>query len=304
MKKIVVLGCLLIILGVTVAFREEIVGFYLTQFFGVQTKVDTVEKNQYYVPRNYNYVTAPTTFVPENKEDIKNIYYEVINSGMTKFSFYCPDSYISCLSDVDYIANNQALLSYVNNFVGVFNTFNHIETEYSTIGEVTIRLQHAYTEDKISILNTKIDSIISQNITMNMTDVEKIKTIHDYIINNSVYDSARSDKKVTTYSSDTAYGVLIQGYGICSGYADAMKLFLDRFGIPNYKISSENHIWNLVYLDGKWLHLDLTWDDPVSSSGNNILEYDYFLITSTELSNLETDQHFFDKTIYVEATNN
>ena len=80
-----------------------------------------------------------------------------------------------------------------------------------------------------------------------------------------------------------------------------MKLFLDRLHIPNYKISSENHIWNLVKLDNEWYHLDLTWDDPVTSTGEDVLEYDYFLITTDELEKLETDQHIFDKNIYTEA---
>lgn len=81
-----------------------------------------------------------------------------------------------------------------------------------------------------------------------------------------------------------------------------MKLFLDRLNIPNYKISSENHIWNLVNVDNNWYHLDLTWDDPVTSNGTDVLEYDYFLITTTELEELESDQHNFDIKIYKEAS--
>ena len=84
--------------------------------------------------------------------------------------------------------------------------------------------------------------------------------------------------------------------------ADSMKLFLDRLNIPNYKISSENHIWNLVNVDNNWYHLDLTWDDPVTSNGTDVLEYDYFLITTTELEELESDQHNFDIKIYKEAS--
>ena len=134
-----------------------------------------------------------------------------------------------------------------------------------------------------------------------MTNEDKIKIIHDYIINNTKYDKAKSDNKVKLYNSDIAYGALIEHYAICGGYSDSMKLFLDKFGIENYKISSENHIWNLVKLNNEWFHLDLTWDDPVTNTGEDVLEYDYFLITTEELQTLDTDQHFFDKTIYTEA---
>lgn len=135
-----------------------------------------------------------------------------------------------------------------------------------------------------------------------MKTEDKIKTIHDYIINNTKYDINRSDNKVNNYHSDSAYGALIEHYAICGGYADSMKLFLDRLNIPNYKISSENHIWNLVNVDNNWYHLDLTWDDPVTSNGTDVLEYDYFLITTTELEELESDQHNFDIKIYKEAS--
>ena len=104
-----------------------------------------------------------------------------------------------------------------------------------------------------------------------------------------------------TYHSNTAYGVLLEGYGICSGYSDAMKLFLDKLNIINYKISNDQHIWNLVYLDGQWLHLDLTWDDPVSDK--NITRDNYFLITTKTLKELKDDVHYYDNNIFDEAKN-
>ena len=88
---------------------------------------------------------------------------------------------------------------------------------------------------------------------------------------------------------------MIQGYGTCNGYADAMAIFLDKLNIINYKIS----IWNLVYLDGKWYHLDLTWDDPISET--NINRDTYFLITTKTLEELNDGTHNFDKKIYSEA---
>lgn len=302
MKKVATVGILLLTLGLTLNYREELVDWYLKTCFDYDTTVKEVERNNYYIKRDYNYVKTTNKFFPNNKTDIMNLYYEIINSGVDEYTFYCPEEYKFCLNDVDYIANNQTTLSNINNYVNAFNSFDHIETEYTSIGKVHVKLSHTYDKEQISLINRKVDQIlIDAKITTNMIDKEKIKAIHDYIINNTKYDSERTDNKVTTYNSDTAYGVLLQGYGICSGYADAMKLFLDRWNIPNYKISSENHIWNLVYVDNQWLHLDLTWDDPVSKNGQNILEYDYFLITSKELTNMETDQHFFDKSIYSEA---
>ena len=79
-----------------------------------------------------------------------------------------------------------------------------------------------------------------------------------------------------------------------------MAIFWKYYDLPNFKVVSENHIWNAVFLDNKWYHLDLTWDDPVVSTGENILEYNFFLISDKELEELNTNQHIFDKNIFSE----
>ena len=148
---------------------------------------------------------------------------------------------------------------------------------------------------------------MNQLINDKMTDVEKIKTIHDFIINNTVYDQERAktviDRTSTDFkhSSNLALGPLTTGKAICGGYTDTMALFLDKMGIKNYKVSSDSHIWNLVYVDGAWKHLDLTWDDPVVNTGENMLLHTYFLISYDELLKQNTAQHNFDTNIYQEA---
>ena len=79
-----------------------------------------------------------------------------------------------------------------------------------------------------------------------------------------------------------------------------MALFLNDLQLKNYKIASASHIWNGVYLNNEWLHLDLTWDDPITSDGSNLLEYRFFLIPTDMLKFLEPQQHIYDETIYQE----
>ena len=79
-----------------------------------------------------------------------------------------------------------------------------------------------------------------------------------------------------------------------------MSIFLYEMNIESIKIASENHIWNLVKLDNSWYHLDLTWDDPVTSNKSNVLEHKFFLIDSKQLAKFATGQHVFDLTIYKE----
>ena len=79
-----------------------------------------------------------------------------------------------------------------------------------------------------------------------------------------------------------------------------MALFLEKMNIINFKVSIETHVWNAIYLDGKWYHLDLTWDDPVTSDGSDILSDDYFMISTNKLLSLEDKEHGFDYDIYLE----
>ena len=81
-----------------------------------------------------------------------------------------------------------------------------------------------------------------------------------------------------------------------------MAIFLTKLGYINYKISNESHIWNLVLLDDKWYHIDLTWDDPVYTNIDiNKIEYDYFLKTTNELRQAKDKEHTFNEIIYAEA---
>jgi transglutaminase/protease-like cytokinesis protein 3 len=83
-----------------------------------------------------------------------------------------------------------------------------------------------------------------------------------------------------------------------------MAIFLNRYGIDNYKVASVNHVWNAVKLDGKWYHLDLTWDDPIMEEGKDVVLHDYFLIDTEELFKQDKTQHMFNAAIYKEAYKN
>lgn len=262
--------------------------------------------NEYKSSYNNSFVKQTDSYKPLNKQDILNIIYSGLNNGWSEFSYFCSLDYTECLDDSKNITNNPVTISYINNFIHPYNSFNNIKVSINNLGKVTITVTKLYTENDIKEINAKVDQIYNSIINDNMPTIEKIKAIHDYIINNTVYDSEKADNLnnpnyTAKYKSQTAYGPLLQGYGICGGYSDAMALFLDKMNIPNYKISSENHVWNLVYIDNKWLHLDLTWDDPVVSTKENMLLHNFFLITSEELEEKNTGQHIYDKNIFKEA---
>ena len=281
-------------------YKEDILVYY-NQYVSKNSQVPTtLEKNEYFRNYNFKYVSIADSFLPNNQQDIINIYYTIINSGMEKFTFYCPNDYENCLNDVKDIANDQTILSNINNFVHPYNGFKDIQTEIDSLGKIVVYINHNYTEEMKIILNYEIDKIMTKELTDSMDLTEKIKVIHDYIINNTKYDKDRSDNNVIKYKSDTAYGALIEGYALCSGYTDSMMLFLEKLNVKNYKKSSDNHVWNNVYIDNKWYNLDLTWDDPVNSDGSDTLEHTFFLISDKEMLQLDKTEHTYDKSIYAD----
>ena len=301
MKKFLTFISLLCLIGTIYYYKEELNTFYLTHFSTTNKDIVLTYKNNYYKDTNYNYVKLTENFKVMQKEDLIDVYYTIINSGIDSFTFYCSNTYETCIDDIVETANNQTILSNLNSFVHPFNSFSSIKTEYDSLGKVTLKIEKSYTDEQISQINNKVNEIITTQVKNETDKKEIIKIIHDYIINNSKYDVDKSDKNIDKYKSNIAYGPLLEGFGLCGGYTDAMAIFLNHYNIPNFKVVSENHIWNAVYLDNKWYHLDLTWDDPVVSTGENILEYNFFLISTKELEELQTNQHIFDKTIFSEV---
>ena len=304
LKKILAtLGLIFIFIGLFLMKKDDIFTIF-NDYVLKENKVVTIgEKNEYYRDYDFAFVKNTSNFSPSNYQDILDIYYTVINAGKSNFTFYCPKEYTSCIDDIKTLSNDQNTLSDINNYVHPYNGFSHIESEYDSLGRVTINVVRNYTEEDINLINKKIDELMPQ-LTSNYNSLEtNIKNVHDYIINYAWYDSARSDNNVLTYKSDTAYGPLFQGYAICGGYTDLMQLFLERLNVKNFRVSSDNHIWNALYINNTWKHLDLTWDDPVASDGKDYLEYNYFLIDTNQLLTLEQTQHNFNLEHYTELKN-
>ena len=279
-------------------------------FHGIDQKNITIEdKNDYYRRYDFKYVQTAKTFSPKNHQDIRNIYYEFLNSGKKEFTFYCPKEYKNCMKETNDIIYGKKNKEIENIYVygHPFNDYKTIQLiKFAPAGEVTIRIKKKYTEKQIKEINKKVDELFQELYDKNDTDYNNIKRIHDYLVENAEYDTQKSDfsKKKTDkdspYQSDIAYGPLIEGKGICSGYTDAMLLFLEKMHIKNYRVLTETHIWNAVELDGKWYHLDLTWDEGKYTNGKTFVKDKYFLITTEQLLSYDKEIHNFNQEVFLE----
>ncbi len=275
----------------------------------------TVNKgNEYTKDYDFLYIKNSKDYIPYSYKDLLEIIYSVINQGWDEFTFYCPSEYTDCIDDIADITKDELTLTHINNFVHPYNSFDSIKTSITESGEITITIVYLYSQEEINEINEYVNNLINELYKKDDNDYENLKRFHDYIINNTKYDVTRNDTKESPYKSFSAYGIVHDGYATCNGYADLMSIILSKLNYENYKIAttkeeisyeSNGHVWNAVKIDDKWLHIDLTWDDPVSSDGKDYLYHKYFLVNTEELNkadsgNVKVEEHNFNTTIYQE----
>lgn len=151
--------------------------------------------------------------------------------------------------------------------------------------EVTYSLSEDCSQSEISAMNDifmkKIDSII-ETADKSWDDYQKVKYIHDYLVRNTVYDHEAAQANEAG-SSASAYGCLVNGKAVCSGYAAAFKVLADRLGIESGIIygtaEGGSHAWNYVNIDNNYYWLDVTWDDSKNDvDETSDVKYYYFLL--------------------------
>ncbi|MWV47340.1 transglutaminase [Paenibacillus sp. HJL G12] len=149
---------------------------------------------------------------------------------------------------------------------------------------VSVQLSYRETAEQTAYVSKRVQSILGSIIKPGMNDHEKVKAIHDWIVLHLKYDE--------TLQKYTAYDGLNSGSTVCQGYSLLTYKMLKEAGITNRIVEgtaaprdtgiSQLHAWNLVLLDGKWYHLDTTWDDPAPDKAGEI-GIGYYLRTDKQM---------------------
>jgi len=145
-------------------------------------------------------------------------------------------------------------------------------------------------DSKMAQAYAKAKQIVSAALKPGMSDIEKIRALHDALVYNVKYDYDNFLADTVGEDSYTPYGALINGSAVCDGYSQAFDLLLQLSGFETLWIEGDvynfsqwqGHSWNLVKLDGQYYHIDTTWDDPYNVDYSN---YNYFLKTDAQMKN-------------------
>ncbi len=133
---------------------------------------------------------------------------------------------------------------------------------YFWTGKLSLDTSSKYynTEDKIrSVLN-------ELNIPEGATDEQKVRLIHNFIVNNFDYDSSDFRSSAGSVADAIANGSKL----VCSGYTRLFMQLCNKNGlecVPVYGTGAgQNHTWNKVKVNGEWKYIDVTWNDNTSSN--------------------------------------
>ncbi len=272
---------------------------YFNNDYYIITNTNALKINEYKYKNFTSLAVETDNFKPKSKQELFNIYYTILNNGWDKFSFYCDSSYKTCLNDIETLLNDKTTFSYINQLIHPFNNYSSIESKYNSDGRIDIKINKKYSDEDINKIKNKLNDIILKlDINSYNNIYDKIKIFHDYIANTNTYDKDKAENNSSIYNSDTVIGTLFQGKSVCSGYTDTMAIYLNMLGLDNVKVATKNHVWNSVLIDNTWKHIDLTWDDPITTTNQNIIIYDYFMISTNDLKNKNDNEHNYDTAIY------
>lgn len=127
----------------------------------------------------------------------------------------------------------------------------------ATAKSAQIKLSKSVFEEK---LNLVISELRSTGIS---DDYGKALWLHDKVTSLVTYEITPNDQN--------AYGALVDGKAVCSGYAKLYQILLKKAGISAWTVKGYgvdpvngtpvNHAWNIMWLEGCCVYTDVTWAD-------------------------------------------
>ena len=115
------------------------------------------------------------------------------------------------------------------------------------------------------------------------SDIDKMKYIVDYLCDVNEYSTDPSNCKF----SQSMYSAIVTNETVCAGYATAFHYYMNALNIDATRISSCDHLWNMVRLDGEYYYMDVTWIDAPcwkEINGTSVLvdtSYEWFNFNET-----------------------
>ena len=164
-------------------------------------------------------------------------------------------------------------------------------------------LEPAYTYDdaeaerrRSATRQAAADALVASGAQDASGDAQRVTLIHDWIVENATYDHGvfeaieAGERSPRVDQSQEAYGILVMGTAVCNGYAMAFTTMAEQVGLDTVIVTGTDsrgetgadHAWNKVRVDGQWLLVDATWDDPVGAPEGSPAIHEYLLVVDDD----------------------
>ena len=148
--------------------------------------------------------------------------------------------------------------------------------------QLSINLRYRFTKKQVEDMNrktaSKVNVVVKALLKAGMSDYDKVKSLHDYLIDNCSYETG----KLPGAEAYTAFGVLVGGRGTHEGYARAIQALLSKVGIESLVVLG-NRSWNIVKVGGAYYHLDTAANAIGFERYGEAGRYDFFNINDSEM---------------------
>ena len=103
--------------------------------------------------------------------------------------------------------------------------------------------------------------------TAEIGDRERVEYFNDYIRTLLAYQKGKTAGITQSFAPHAG-----ELKAACGSYARALKFLCGAADIPCFTVSSKTHTWNLVYVDGQWLHVDVSANGLSGRNGVLLVE--------------------------------
>ena len=208
------------------------------------------------------------TYINVNKKEVlDSLIYEMIDKRETHLDVYCyhdqrdwEDAYPRDVSNFIGFGRECIFdyLTYTVGSVGLYTYPKYTDTGFTKEAYGTIEIRYLDTKEETAKADVIIDGVLKDIASYDL--VKKLRFIADYVCKSTEYGSIKIDGGYDMING--AWDVLsgVRTNTVCTSYAVTFQRFMDRAGIPCYMTSNNNHIWNMVEIDGLWYGIDFTSD--------------------------------------------
>ena len=176
----------------------------------------------------------------------------------------------------EYVLYDNPMIFYTNSFKQTNDLFRF---------KSVVEPKYEYSKGLVREYRDRVERLVDECARLEQTEFEKVRFVHDFCLERFKYDFEFSKE------SYTVLGLVLNNTAVCEGISKFAKLVFDRIGIKSLVVFGqaknpinagkfENHVWNIVKVEGNYYHLDITFDMTLM---DKCKRYDYFLLNDKEI---------------------